>query len=260
MVLVFSVTTPAGGALEKTRRTVNTITGRHLSHASMFGKALLVSTISVLLLLFLTPSQAYLDRLNDNLHTVYHETMLTPKRAKVFYFESDFNAVGDGKTVNTHAFKMAVEAAKLYNAQHDNAGVELKVGLPSENKTFVTGPFNLTSHFTLTVSSTNSIFASDDPALWPIIDPLPSYGQGRDHKGPRRVPFIGGFNVSDISIRGPGTIDGNGETWWKRHLDGSEKYTRGRLIETLHSDGILLEHITLQNSPFWTVHPTVSIS
>eukprot|EP00943_MAST-04B_sp_MAST-4B-sp1_P007711 g7711.t1 len=185
--------------------------------------------------------------------------METPKRVKIFHFESDFNAVGDGKTINTMAFQLAVQTAKLYNEQHDNVkGVELKVGLPNENKTFVTGPFNLTSHFTLTVSSTNAIVASDDPNLWPIIDPLPSYGQGRDHKGPRRVPFIGGFNLSDITIRGPGVIDGNGFSWWKRHRDGSEKYTRGRLFETLHTDGILLEDITLKNSPFWTIHPTVS--
>ena len=86
-----------------------------------------VSTISIILLL-VAPIQAYLDRLYNNLHTEYHETMETPKRVKIFHFESDFNAVGDGKTINTMAFQLAVQTAKLYNEQHDNVkGVELKV-------------------------------------------------------------------------------------------------------------------------------------
>ena len=204
-------------------------------------------------------TEAYVDKLEDNLHQSYHETMETPKRAKVLHFEQDFHAVGDGVTLNTKAFERAVETARLYNEHHKHEkGVELIVGVPNGNKSFVTGPFNLTSHFTLTVSEQNSIVASPDPSAWPLIDPLPSYGQGRDHKGPRRVPFIGAFNVSDVAVRGPGTIDGNGKSWWKRHLDGSEKYTRGRLIETLWSDGVLLEELNLRNSPFWTVHPTYS--
>ena len=217
------------------------------------------------MVLIMTPINGYRDWLNNNLHETYYEHMETPTRHKVFSFEQDFGGIGDGVTLNTVAFQYAIQAAKRYNEQlkdHDKKlrGVEIIIGLPSENKTFLTGPFNLTSHFTLTVSASNSIIASPDPNLWPIIDPLPSYGQGRDHQGPRRVPFIGGFNLTDITIRGGGMIDGKGETWWKRHKSGKEKYTRGRLFETLYTDGVLLEDITLQNSPFWTIHPTVSSS
>ena len=90
--------------------------------------------------------------------------METPTRHKVFNFEQDFGGIGDGVTLNTIAFQYAIQAAKRYNEQlkdHDKKlrGVELIIGLPSENKTFLTGPFNLTSHFTLTVRS-NSIIAS----------------------------------------------------------------------------------------------------
>ena len=218
-----------------------------------------------MMVLIMTPINGYRGWLNNNLHETYYEHMETPTRHKVFNFEQDFGGIGDGVTLNTVAFQYAIQAAKRYNEQlkdHDKKlrGVELIIGLSNENKTFLTGPFNLTSHFTLTVSASNSIIASPDPNLWPIIDPLPSYGQGRDHQGPRRVPFIGGFNLTDITIRGGGMIDGNGETWWKRHKSGKEKYTRGRLFETLYTDGVLLEDITLQNSPFWTIHPTVSSS
>ena len=205
---------------------------------------------------------AYTDRLEQNLHLVYNEQMKIPDRFKVWDLEQDFGAVGDGKTINTASFERAIRAAKLYNIKNagslDKLGVELVVGQPGEHRTFLTGPFNLTSHFTLTVSATNSIVASPDTSLWPVIEPLPSYGQGRDHQGPRHCPFIGGFNLTDITVRGPGIVDGNGASWWKRHKEGPEKYTRGRLFETLYTDGILIEDITLRNSPFWTIHPTYS--
>ena len=54
-----------------------------------------------------------------------------------------------------------------------------------------------------------------------------------------------------------GVIDGQGSIWYKRHKMNMEgNITRPRLIEFLWSDGILLDSLTLMNSPFWTVHPT----
>ena len=118
---------------------------------------------------------AYTDRLEQNLHLVYNEQMKIPDRFKVWDLEQDFGAVGDGKTINTASFERAIRAAKLYNIKNagslDKLGVELVVGQPGEHRTFLTGPFNLTSHFTLTVSATNSIVASPDTSLWPVIEP-----------------------------------------------------------------------------------------
>jgi hypothetical protein len=37
-------------------------------------------------------------------------------------------------------------------------------------------------------------------ASWPIIAPMPSYGQGRDHIGPRRTALIGGVGLTDIKV------------------------------------------------------------
>ena len=64
---------------------------------------------------------------------------------------------------------------------------------------------------TLFLESESIILGTDDKTLWPIISPLPSYGQGRDHKGPRYISLIHGENLTDIIITGNnGTIDGNG--------------------------------------------------
>ena len=186
---------------------------------------------------------------------VYNEGMRTPGRARSFDIVKDFHAVGDGSTLNTEAFAQAIRAADAWNENNQNQGVEIVV--PTAG-TYLTAPINITSHLTLTVEANATILASDDPDLWPIVPPLESYGQGRDHPGPRRAPFIGGWHLEDVVIRGPGTIDGNGSAWWARHKAKQEKYTRGRLVEFLYADGVLLEDLVLENSPFWTVHPTFS--
>ena len=194
------------------------------------------------------------------LHDVYHEGMTTPVRAHRFDLVKDFGAVGDGKTLNTEAVRRAVAAAE---AKAGDGGAEIVVpgsstSTGSGSAIYLTAPFNLTSKCTLTVEAGATLKASDDPSLWPVVPALDSYGQGRDHPGPRRAPFVGGLHLSDVVLRGPGAIDGSGASWWARHKAGNETFTRGRLVEFLWTDGILLEDLRLENSPFWTVHPVFS--
>ena len=66
------------------------------------------------------------------------------------------------------------------------------------------------------------------------------------------------MGISDVVLTGPGAVDGNGMRWWDDHRSGAEVYTRGRLVEFLYADGVLLENVLLKNSPFWTVHPVYS--
>lgn len=113
-------------------------------------------------------------------------------------------------------------------------------------------------HWGQNVSAAATLRATTDPNTWPVIPALPSYGQGRDHPGPRRTSFLHGEHLVDVIITGGGTVDGQGETWWARHKAHEEVYTRGRLFELMWTDGILLEDITFTNSPFWTLHPTYS--
>lgn len=37
---------------------------------------------------------------------------------------------------------------------------------------------------------------------WPIVDPLPSYGRGRELPGPRHQSLIHGFNLTDVVVTG----------------------------------------------------------
>uniref|UniRef100_A0A0C9S615 TSA: Wollemia nobilis Ref_Wollemi_Transcript_12193_2100 transcribed RNA sequence n=1 Tax=Wollemia nobilis TaxID=56998 RepID=A0A0C9S615_9CONI len=162
-----------------------------------------------------------------------------------------FGAVGDGKTLNTKAFQAAVSAIRQAN-QKRTGGVLLYV----PTGTWLTGSFNLTSHMTLYLAKNAVLKASQDTNAWPVIDPLPSYGRGRERPGGRYISFIHGDGLQDVSITGEnGTIDGQGEVWWNMWRDGSLKYTRGNLVEIMNSKDVIISNVVLLNSPFWNIHP-----
>lgn len=107
----------------------------------------------------------------------------------------DFGGVGDGKTDNTRAFREAVNHLSQYGA---HGGAELFV--PAGK--WLTGSFNLTSHFTLFLHKDAVLLASQDIHTWPLVDPLPSYGHGRDTSGGRYISLIFGSNLTDVVITG----------------------------------------------------------
>ena len=125
--------------------------------------------------------------------------------------------------------------------------------------TWMTGPFNLTSNMTLFLANGATIQGSTDISEWPLMPPMPSYGQGRDHPGPRHVSLLHGFNLHGLTIGGEnGTVDGGGPFWWHRHRSNQEKYTRGHLFECMNCTDLLFQDVTFTNSPFWTVHTVFS--
>ncbi|KAL2906812.1 putative polygalacturonase [Bienertia sinuspersici] len=154
---------------------------------------------------------------------------------------TEFGGVGDGKTSNTQAFRKAVEYLKRFE---NKGGSQLNV---PEGR-WVTGSFNLTSNFTL--------FLRRDPKEWPIIEPLPSYGRGRERLGGRHISLIHGNSISNVVITGRnGTIDGRGKMWWDLWWNRTLEHTRGHLVELVNSHNILIYNLTFRNSPFWTIHP-----
>jgi hypothetical protein len=108
---------------------------------------------------------------------------------------ADFGGVGDGRTLNTWAFRKAV-----YRIQHQRrrGGTELRV--PAG--TWLTGSFNLTSHMTLFLARGAVLKATQDARGWPLVEPLPSYGRGRELPGARYASFINGNGLRDVVITG----------------------------------------------------------
>ncbi|XP_072966293.1 probable polygalacturonase [Typha angustifolia] len=167
---------------------------------------------------------------------------------------TEFGGVGDGVTSNTAAFHAAVTHLSQFSGPEAGGGL---LFVPAGK--WLTGPFNLTSSFTLFLHRDAVILGTQDINEWPIIDPLPSYGRGRDKIGGRYSSLIGGSNLTDVIITGDnGTIDGQGASWWQKFHKNQLKYTRGYLIELMHSDQIFISNLTLINSPAWNIHPVYS--
>lgn len=165
---------------------------------------------------------------------------------------TDFGAVGDGKTSNTKAFQAAINHLRQFSAQ---GGAQLYV--PAGK--YLTGSFNLTSHFTLYLHKEAVLLASQDPQEWPVLKPLPSYGRGRDAPEGRYASLLFGTNLTDVVITGDnGTIDGQGEFWWNKFHSKKLQYTRPYLIEVMFSSNVQISNLTLINSPSWNVHPIYS--
>ncbi|XP_027108413.2 probable polygalacturonase [Coffea arabica] len=164
----------------------------------------------------------------------------------------EFGGVGDGRTLNTKAFQEAVNQLSQYASE---GGAQLYV--PAGK--WLTGSFNLTSHFTLYLHKDAVLLASQDIGSWPVVDPLPSYGHGRDAAGGRYISLLFGTNLTDVVITGDnGTIDGQGALWWQQFHKKKLKFTRPYLIEIMHSDTVQISNLTLVNSPSWNVHPVYS--
>lgn len=178
-----------------------------------------------------------------------HATRRIPVLRPHVFNLTDFGAVGDGKTLNTRAFERAVAA--IATVATDGGG---QLNVPSGM--WLTAPFNLTSHMTLFLAAGSVILGVQDESYWPLMPPLPSYGRGREYPGPRYGSLLHGQHLEDIVITGHnGTIDGQGRIWWRKHKAKKLQYTRGRLVQFMWCRHIEISDITLQNSPFWTIHP-----
>ncbi|MBQ8320823.1 MAG: glycoside hydrolase family 28 protein [Clostridia bacterium] len=88
-------------------------------------------------------------------------------------------------------------------------------------------------------------------------------------------PLIYGRGLENIAVTGKGILDGNGPIWWSwaKNLNGRdilyfdrrpveervygtpELALRPMFLQILESKNVLIEGITLNNSPCWTVHP-----
>lgn len=151
-----------------------------------------------------------------------------------------FGAAGDGRANETAALQAAIDACA-------RAGGGTVV-VPAGN--YVTGSLTLRSNITLYLDAGATLLGSEDPADYPVIR-----GRWEGREQLTYAPLIGGSGLTNIALVGRGTIDGRGAVWWGWFRDKSLAHPRPRLVSFADCTNLLIDGITLTNSPSWTINP-----
>lgn len=167
-----------------------------------------------------------------------------------------YGAKGDGITKDTDALQAAVDAC----TQAGGGTVLLSRG------TYVSGTLVLKSNVTLELQAGATILGSPDFSdyFMPPEGVIASKGQ----KWPR---FLFALNAQNVTLLGPGTIDGNAKVFYKQvdhpFVKPGDEYRdiaalstqRIHLISPMvvmaNIHNLRIENITLQNAAGWALHP-----
>ena len=176
-----------------------------------------------------------------------------------------FGAVGDSISDCKPAFDKALaECTRLKGA---------KIVVPA-GIYFVGGPIRLVNNVCLEIQKGARLKFSSDPAKYlPVV---PTSWEGTFVLN--YSPFIYGYKLQNVAITGEGTIDGNAlktfSTWRdlqnhdqqlsrdmnhnnipvNKRIFGANHYLRPQLIQLFECKNILIEDVSITNSPFWCIH------
>ncbi len=116
---------------------------------------------------------------------------------------------------------------------------------------YPTGSIRLCSDMTLNLCSGAVLRYHQDAKAFPLI-PLEYEGKA----GLMHQSCIHAENAKNVVVTGYGTVDGQGSYWWKQiRENGGTEYPRPYLVCFADCEHVVLENVTLINSPAWTVHP-----
>ena len=156
----------------------------------------------------------------------------------------DYGAKADGATKDTAAIQSAIDACE----KKGGGTVELTAG------TYLSAPIVLKSNITLHLDKGATLLGSPDHEDYPAKI---------EFKLPDAQPLIGAAGAKNVAITGEGTIDGNGESWWKAARGSGDhgilgNHPRPKLVIFDHCRHVRVEGVTIQNSPMWHLVPYYS--
>lgn len=191
-----------------------------------------------------------------------------PRFPQRHFLVTDFGAVGDGVTMNTTAFAAAIQAC----GGSGGGRVIVPAG------TFLTGAIHLLSRVNLHVEDGATILFSQDPNDYlPVV-----FTRWQGVELMNYSPFIYSYGQRDIAVTGHGTLNGQADAnhWWNwksletpdfnaleamadagvpvsQRVFGSGHFLPPQMIQPFLTDGVLLEGVTVINSPFWHLNPNL---
>jgi len=113
-----------------------------------------------------------------------------------------------------------------------------------------TGALRLRSHVELHLEEGAVLRFVADPALYPLVGARWEGATTTIHS-----PCLYARGERDVSVTGPGEIDGGGAWWWHAFREQSLTFPRPTLLGFHECAGVTVTDVTLRNSPSWTVHP-----
>jgi len=191
----------------------------------------------------------------------------------------DFGASGDGARDCSAAIRNAIRACSRAGGG--------RVIVPAGD--FLTAAVHLQSNVNLYISEGATLRFIPDPRLY-----LPGvYTRWEGVECMNYSPFIYAFEEKNVAVTGPGTLDGQADSanwwWWtgnpayggnrerpnqmaargrlfkmgesdvpaRKRTFGQDSYLRPNFIQFYRCRNVLLEGITVRNSPMWMIHPVL---
>ncbi|RYG07078.1 MAG: glycoside hydrolase family 28 protein, partial [Chitinophagaceae bacterium] len=190
--------------------------------------------------------------------------------AQSYYNVITYGAKNDSSRLATLAIKNAIDAA----SKKGGGTIYFPAGK------YLTGPIHLKSNITIFIDAGAELHFSDN-----FDDYLPmvkSRYEGVDVTS--FSPLFYAYKAENIAIVGRGIIDGHGKKWWnfvEGYKEGQPRskwqlkfdelnkdillpddpkqmkrgFLRPPLIQTMYCKNLLIQGVTIRNSPFWTVNP-----
>jgi polygalacturonase len=186
-----------------------------------------------------------------------------------------FGAVGDGTKLCTDAIRQAIAACRAAGGG--------QVIVPDGR--FLTGPIKLESGVNLHLADKATLAFSGDAAHYlPVV-----YTRWEGTELMNYSPFVYTFDAENIAITGRGTLDGQADSdhWWNwtgrgraggpgqsaararlmampgrgvavaDRVFGEGSFLRPNFIQPYRSRNVLIDDVTIVNSPMWEIHPVL---
>jgi polygalacturonase len=190
-----------------------------------------------------------------------------------------YGADGDGKKLSTDAISQAIAACSAAGGGR----VIVSKGV------YLTGAIHLKSNVNLHIEKDATLRFSRDPKHYlPVV-----YGRFEGTECMNYSPFLYAFEQNNIAITGSGTLDGQAdcEHWWpwkgrtdcgwnrgepsyqkddqalismgdrnipvSQRVFGEGHYLRSNFIQPYRCQNLLIEDVTIVNSPMWEINPVL---
>lgn len=198
---------------------------------------------------------------------------IRPPRFPARWFDvTDFGAIGDDVTDCTAAIRAAIQACHAAGGGH--------VLVPAGD--FRTGAVHLLSGVDLHLAAGSRLAFSQDPAAYlPVV---PTRYEGTECYN--YSAFVYAYGQRDIAVTGSGVLDGRADAthWWdwtsgpppnegpdknlllsmaangvpvEQRVFGAGHHLRPNLLQFNRCDNVLLDGITVRDSPMWNIHPVL---